>query len=438
MSSQALHYDTIVIGGGQAGLATSYCLTERGRDHLVIEQAARPAHVWRDERWDSFTLVTPNWCILLPGAAYDGEAPDAFLSRDDIVTYFDHYVAHFRPPMRYGVRVTRVEAEAGERSGRSGRYRLEATTIDGEPLLFSAANVVVATGFDQQPKIPAYASALPASVNQIHSSAYRRPSALSEGAVLVVGSAQSGCQIAEELYQSGRQVYLCVGRAGRAPRRYRGDDIARWLVRTGFFARPAEALPSPQARFEAPPHVSGAHGGHTLNLHQFARDGVTLLGRLQGAHDSRIALAPDLHENLARADQFEAEVCEMIDSYIEQRGLGSPRDELPRLRDGFAIEEVTHLDVRVAGISTVIWATGYTFDFSLIKLPAFDDFGFPIQTRGVTRFPGLYFVGLPWLHGLQSGTLIGVGEDALHVVQAIAEEDQQFRPQASEPQRGRP
>lgn len=419
MSNQTLHYDTIVIGGGQAGLAISYCLSARGRDHIMLEQAAQPVHAWHNERWDSFTLVTPNWSIMLPGATYDGDAPDAFMPRDDIVAYLDQYVARFRPPVRCGVRVTKVEAEA---DGHGRRYRLDAETGDGEPLTFTTANVVVATGFHQHPKIPAYAAALPSTIHQIHSSAYRNPAALPEGAVLVVGSAQSGGQIAEELYQSGRRVYLCAGSAGRAPRRYRGDDIFRWLIRTGFFAMPAEQLPSPQARFAGPPHVSGTRGGHTLNLHQFARDGVTLLGHLQGAHDGSITLASDLHQNLAKADQFEAEVCDKVDRYIEQMGLESPREELPRLRDGYALEEVASLDVRAAGISTVIWAAGYIFDYSLIKLPVFDGYGFPIQTRGVTRFPGLYFVGLPWLNGLKSATFVGVGEDAEWLAETIETE----------------
>jgi putative flavoprotein involved in K+ transport len=419
MSNRTERYDTIVIGGGQAGLAISYCLTERDSSHLILEQAAQPAHVWHSERWDSFTLVTPNWSIKLPGATYDGDAPDAFMPRDELVAYLDQYIARFHPPVRYGVRVTRVEART---DGHDRRYRLEAETVDGELLVFTAANVVVATGMYQQPKIPAYADGFPASIHQIHSSAYRNPSALPEGAVLVVGSAQSGCQIAEELYQSGRQVYLCVGSAGRAPRRYRGDDIYRWLMRTGFFALPAEQLPSPQARFAGLPHISGARGGRALNLHQFARDGVTLLGHLQGAYDGVITLAADLHENLAKADQFEAEVCEMVDHYVEQMGLDAPREVLPQLRDGYIVKEIPSLDVRAAGVSTIIWAASYTFDFSLIRLPVLDDYGFPIQTRGVTHFPGLYFVGIPWLDGLKSGTLVGVGEDAEYVVQAIARE----------------
>jgi putative flavoprotein involved in K+ transport len=419
MSIRTSHYETIIIGAGQAGLATSYCLTEHNRPHhLVLEQAARPAHAWSSERWDSFTLVTPNWAILLPGATYDGDAPDAFMPRDALVSYLDHYVARFRPPVRYGVRVTTVEAESMATSP-SLRYTVRAEAADGEPLTFTATNVVIATGFFQQPKIPAFADALPASIQQIHSSAYRNPSALPEGAALVVGSAQSGGQIAEELYQSGRQVYLCVGSAGRVPRRYRDDDIFRWLLRTGFLDRPAEELPSPQARFEGPPHISGTRGGHTLNLHQFARDGVVLVGRLQGARDGRIVLAADLHENLAKADQFESEACEMIDRYIERMGLKAPPEELPRLRDGYAVKELTSLDVRAAGISSVIWATGYSFDFGLVKFPVFDDYGFPVQTRGVTSVPGLYFVGLPWLRGLKSATFAGVGEDADWIVKAI-------------------
>jgi putative flavoprotein involved in K+ transport len=413
---QTASIETVIIGGGQAGLATSYCLTERGHPHLVLEQAAQPAHVWRSERWDSFTLVTPNWSIRLPGATYDGDAPDGFMPRDELGAMFDQYVARFHPPMRYGVRVTAVEAAE---EGRGARYRVEAVRADGEPLTVMAANVVVATGLFQLPKVPASASDLSPDILQIHSGAYRNPDALPDGAVLVVGSAQSGCQIAEELYQSGRKVYLCIGSAGRAPRRYRGADIYTWLSRAGFFDRTPDQLPSPRAKFAGNPHASGKNGGHTLNLHQFARDGVTLLGRLQGAQGASVAIAADLHENLAKADQFETDVCRMVDGYIARMRLDAPREELPQLRDGYALEEVTSLDLRAAGVGAIIWALGYTFDFGMVRLPVLDADGFPAQTRGATRFPGLYFIGLPWLSTQKSGLFLGIGEDADWLANAI-------------------
>jgi putative flavoprotein involved in K+ transport len=243
---------------------------------------------------------------------------------------------------------------------------------------------------------------------------------LPDGSVLVVGSGQSGCQIAEELYQSGRRVFLSVGSAGRAPRRYRGKDIFEWLLLTGFLDRTPEKLPSPEARFAGNPQVSGRDGGRSLNLHQFARDGVVLLGRLASVESNTLRIGTDLQENLAKADKFEADLVRMIDGYIERTGVDAPLETLPTLRDGYEREAISELDIRSAGIGTIVWAMGYDFDFNLVKLPAFDGRGFPVQQRWATVFPGLFFVGLPWLPTQKSGLLLGVGEDAEAVASAIA------------------
>ncbi len=283
-----------------------------------------------------------------------------------------------------------------------------------------AANVVIATGLFQQPKIPPFSANLPVEVRQLHSSQYRNPGTLPPGAVLVVGSAQSGGQIAEELYQMGRKVYLCVSSAGWGPRRYRGQDIVRWMDRAGFNDVTVDQLPSPKMRFAASALVSGKDGGHTLNVHQFARDGVTLLGHIQDARGSKITLAPDLKENLAKSDKFKTDFLKRIDDYIEKTGLDAPPADLPELRNGYDAEVITELDLQSAGISSVIWATGYKFDFSLVRLPILDGDGYPIQKRGITDHPGLYFVGLPWLHTARSGLLFGVGDDAAAIVADIS------------------
>jgi putative flavoprotein involved in K+ transport len=279
----------------------------------------------------------------------------------------------------------------------------------------------MATGRYQQPKIPPSAAGLSPEITQLHSSAYRNPEALPAGAVLVAGSGQSGCQIAEELYQHGRQVFLCTGSAGRVPRRYRGKDVIEWLHLTGLFDLTPDQLPAGMGKFDGIPHFSGTNGGHTLNLHQFARDGVTLLGHLRGAADHKVWLKLDLHENLAKSDQFELEVLNMIDGYVQANGLDAPAEELPRLRDGYAQRIIGELDLKAAGITTVIWAMGYTFDYGLVRLPVRDGDGYPIQTRGVTRYPGLSFAGLPWMPSEKSGFLIGVGESAQHIASTIAE-----------------
>lgn len=401
--------NTIIVGGGQAGLATSYWLKQHGREHLVLDRADRPGHAWR-QRWDSFTLATPNWTFQLPGATYDGPDRDGFMPRDEIVTTFEHYAAGNDLPVTFNVDVASV-APLTDRPG---------YLVDTWDTKYEAANVVMATGLYQRAKIPAFAAGLPADVLQLPSEQYRNPTSLPSGAVLVVGSGQSGCQIAEELHKAGRQVYLSVGSAGRAPRRYRGKDTYEWLALTGFFDRTPDMLPSPKARFAANPHLSGAGGGHDLNLHQFARDGMTLLGHLRGIDDGQLGLAADLHDGLAKADQFEVQVIGMIDGYIARNGLDAPPERRPVLRDGYDRPIITELDVRTAGIKTVIWAAGYSFDFDLVKLPVTDDDGFPVQQRGVTAYPGLYFVGMPWMHTQKSGLLLGVGENAAFIAAHIA------------------
>jgi putative flavoprotein involved in K+ transport len=263
---------------------------------------------------------------------------------------------------------------------------------------------------------------LPGEINQIHSDEYRNPQSLPDGAVLVVGSGQSGAQIAEELYQNGRRVYLSVSRAGRVPRRYRGKDANWWHELMGDYERTADQLPSPRAKFASKPMISGKNGGHTLNLHQFARDGVTLLGRIQGVRDHSILLAQDLKANLARADQFAADFAKRIEEFIAENRIDLPEEALPVLTDGYGVQEIPELNLADANITTVIWATGFSFDFSLVQLPVFDNDGYPIQKRGVTHHPGLYFVGLPWLHNAKSGLLFGLAQDAGHIATTIDEE----------------
>ena len=399
--------NTIIVGGGQGGLSASYFLKQQGREHVVLEQAPQAAQVWRN-RWDSFTLNTPNWMTRLPGAEYQGNNPDGFMPRDELVAYFEAYIERFVLPIRYGIQVTSVKAiEAG--------YLV--STDNGE---FEAANVVIGTGLHQQPRIPAVSANLPVEIRQLHSSEYRNPEALPAGAVLVVGSAQSGCQIAEELYQSGRKVYLSVGSSPRLPRRYRGKDITWWMDVIGIMDKTVDQLPSPKAKFAGSAHSTGKDGGHTINLHQFAKDGVVLLGHIQSMQEDRITVAPDLKENLAKADKAEADFVKQVDEYIESNGMDAPIESLPELSDGFQVEEITDLDLKSAGISSVIWTTGFKFDFGLVKLSAFDDDGYPLQERGVTEFPGLYFIGLPFLSKFKSGLLAGVGDDAAYLAEHIS------------------
>ncbi len=398
--------ETIIIGGGQAGLSTSYHLKQLGREHVIFEQAEKAGHAWRNDRWDSFTLVTPNWSIQLPGAHYDGNDPDGFLPKVEIVAYFERYIEKYNLPVQFNTCVVEV-APLENGSG----YRVR--TSSGE---YQAKNVVMATGSFQKPKIPAYSATIPTNIKQLHSGHYRNPSQLPEGAVLIVGAAQSGMQIGEELYQNGRKVYLATGFAPRVPRRYRGRDIVAWLVNTGFFDITVDKLPSPKARFGANPQATGRDGGHNLNLHQFVRDGVTLLGHIAGAQDGKVLFKPDLRDNLARSDKAEKDIIAMIDKYIEANGIDAPQETLVDMQDGYSVEDITELDLKSANINTVIWAMGYTFDYSFIKLPITDEDGFPIQQCGITQYPGLYFVGMNWLSKRKSPILLGVNEDVEHIV----------------------
>ncbi len=407
--------DTLVVGAGQAGLAMSWWLTPSGREHLVLEARDRLGGSWL-KRWDSFCLVTPNWSVRLPGFAYDGPDPDGFMPRDDLVGYMDRYGRSFDAPVAFGTRATRLEAAAGD-------HRLRVETDRG-PVL--AHDVVVATGAFGVPKVPALAADLPPQIVGLHTDAYRREAQLPPGAVMVVGSGQSGAQITEELHRAGRRVFLSVSSCWRAPRRYRGRDTFWWLAQRGMrgpeFGLPAETvndLQDPRLRLACNPHLTGKDGGHDINLRRLGAEGVTLLGRLQAAGDGRVQLAPDLESNLRRADTFfEENLRPELDEYIELAGIEAPAPEFEQ----FAYDPplLTELDLRAEGIGSVVWATGFRFDFSWIPGLELDGMGYPRHERGVTPVPGLYLLGLPWLHTQASSLLVGVGNDAEYLAGRIA------------------
>ncbi len=405
------YIETVIIGGGQAGLSTSYYLKQSGNEHIVLEKAAQAADAWRNGRWDSFTLVTPNWSLKIPGAEYNGDDREGFMPRNEVVKYFEDYIERFQLPVIYNQNVLSIEP-----------MNHKGYKIETEENIYEAKNVVVATGYEQFPKIPDSAHKISKGITQLHSSMYRNPESLPEGAVLVVGTGQSGCQIAEELYQSGRKVFLCTGSAGRVPRRYRGKDTVEWLSIMGFFNITPDKLPVPVEHF-APPHVSGTRGGHVLNLHQFSLDGVTLLGHFRSADGDKIFIAPDLYENLAKADQFEIRVQKMVDGFVQENGIDAPSEELPQLSYGYDQMVIEELNLKHEGVNTIIWAAGYSYDYSILKLPIHDKHGFPIQTNGIAAHPGLYFVGMPWMPSLKSGMLGGVGEAAQFISSRIIEKN---------------
>ncbi len=399
--------ETVIVGGGQAGLSMSYYLTQKKREHVILEKSRRAGSVWTQQRWDSFTLVTPNWAFRLPGAEYAGPDPHGFMPRSEVDRRFQDYVKQYSLPLNLGVEALRVAPEGPG-------YRVEANERS-----FQARNVVIASGLFQRARVPAWAKNLPPEIMQVAAGDYRNPDQLPPGAVLVVGSGQSGSQIAEELNENCRKVYLSVGSAGRFPRRYRGRDGFDWAHLTGFLNRTASDLPSPVARFGPNPQLTGKNGGHSLNLHQFHRDGITLLGHVLNFQEGRLILSADLKTSLAKADQVENDFIKMIDETILKQGLSAPLDELPHLTDGFEAQEIQQLEIKSAGIGSVIWAGGFRFDFSLVKLPVVDEYGFPVTQRGVTQFPGLFFLGMPWLYHFKSGLLFGVGEDAAYLAEEI-------------------
>ena len=396
--------DTIVVGGGQAGLSVSWHLKQVGREHLVLDRA-KIGDTWR-QRWDSFCLVTPNCFCQLPGFPYDGDEPEGFMLRDEIVAYIERFAESFNPPYRGGVEVRRVGSSRDKE-----RYILD--TSEGE---FEANNVIISVGTHQHPNFPAWGDKLADDILQLHTRDYRNPAQLPDGAVLVVGSGQSGCQVVEDLLGAGREVHLCVGKAGRIPRRYRGRDIIQWLVDAGRYEVPVDEHPDGRAiRFKPHEHLSGRNGGRTIDLRRLARDGVALHGHLVDAEGYQVRFADDLAEMLDTIDEDCRETLALIDDHIARSGAAAPESVLDAV-DWQPTPEPAVLDLRQAGISSVIYGTGFHFDFGWIDLPVFDERGYPRYERGVTELPGVYFVGLHWEHTAGSGLFYQVGRDAKYVV----------------------
>ena len=405
--------DTAIIGAGHSGLAMSRLLSLAGRDHVVIERRETLGGGWQD-RWDAFRLVSPNWTTGFPGQPYDGIEPDGFMPRDSIIATIRRYAETIGAPVVAGTKVRRLTPRS------DGGFVLD---TDHGPL--AANNVVIACGAFHVPRIPEISAALPAGVTALHSHAYRRAADLPPGAVLVVGTGQTGVQIAEELQDEGREVYLSVGSAGRVPRRYRGRDIFRWLEALGLHGRGEGAslptpdqLPTPMARFNGNPSLSGHKGGHNTDLRAMAESGITLVGRIAGVDGERLALAPGLGATLSQIDRFFDEKFQpIIDKYIELAGEAVTPDE--NAWSSYEPPEPDALDLRRAGISTVLWTSGFRPDYTWIDAPITDDMGLPRTRRGVSEVPGLYFVGALWQTNQLSATLFGPWLDSRHIAEAM-------------------
>ncbi|MGD1899022.1 MAG: MSMEG_0569 family flavin-dependent oxidoreductase [Phormidesmis sp.] len=420
------HYPVVIVGGGQAGLSVSYCLQQKNIEHLIFEKH-KVASAWQSKRWDSFCLVTPNWQCQLPGFPYSGDDPHGFMQRDEIVEYVRNYAKSFGPNLKEGVSVNQLSFNQ-----QHGCY--EIATSAGH---YSANQIVVATGGYHRPKQPRMAEQLPLEITQLHSSEYKNPESLPAGAVIVVGTGQSGCQIAEDLHLAGRQVHLCVGSAPRSPREYRGKDVVDWLDQMGYYDIPIDEHPQKESvRTKTNHYVTGRGGGREIDLRQFATEGMQLYGKLDAVHGSHLRFRNDLKENLDYADSVAESIKGTIDQYIEKAAIEAPTEnpyhpvwEPPEQPQAADLE----LDLKTANISTVLWATGYHMDFSWIEIPAFDGKGYPGHQRGISTIEGLYFLGLPWLYTWGSGRFSGVARDAAYIADRIALQHQINLRQAAEP-----
>jgi putative flavoprotein involved in K+ transport len=396
-----VQHDVVVIGGGQAGLAMSAVLRDRGREHVVLERH-RIAERWRSERWDSLRFQFPNWSIALPGLRYAGEAPDGFATAGEIARLIQGYAAG--APVHEHTEVWSVERE---------RDGYVIATDDGR---LQARRVVLATGPFQRPRIPAMAADLPETVVQTDPTHYRNPDSLPPGAVLVVGAGASGIQIAEELVAAGRTVFLAVSRHRRIPRRFRGRDAYWWLDRMGRFEQTVDVLPGRRW----PPHtaVTGVNGGYDIDVRKLAGAGAHVIGRVLGASGSRLVIAGDANRILDEADAAYLEFIDAARAFAPSidEWLGDDDAVTP---DNTAVPEVSEIDITGVGITSVIWATGYQYDYRWLHVDVLDQDGRPLQQRGATAAPGLFFLGLHWMHTFKSGLLSGVGADAAYIADSL-------------------
>jgi putative flavoprotein involved in K+ transport len=405
---QKNHYDVLIIGGGQAGLSLSYLLKQQGRSHLILEKNLL-GHAWRSERWDSFCLVTPNWQCALPGYPYQGDDPEGFMVKDDIVAYIDGYITSFGPPALEGVAVTGVSRDA------DGGYQV--STNAG---VFHAGQVVIAVGGYHTPILPSDAAQLPAGVAQLHSSDYLNPDQLPPGEVLVVGTGQSGCQIAEDLHLAGRRVHLCVGDAPRVARRYRGKDVVKWLDEMAYYDLPVDQHPlGAGVRDKTNHYVTGRDGGRDIDLRKFALEGMRLYGRYEGLTDGVARFGGDLRANLDGADAVYRKINDSIDRHIDTKGIAAPAQAPYEPLWQPAADAPSTLDV--GQLAAVVWCIGFRTDFSWVDAPIFDQRGYPEHDRGITAQQGLYFLGLPWQYTWGSGRFSGIARDAAFLAERIAQ-----------------
>ncbi len=402
------HYPVIIVGGGQAGMAMSFCLGKLDIEHLILDKAQELAHNWQHERWDSFCLVTPNWQCQLPGFPYNGDDPDGFMVKDEIINYLKAYRDFFNPPIQFSSPVSSLSQE-------NGLFHIKTPKQ-----YFTADQVVLACGGYHKPNILPFAQQFPDSMTQVHSRDYKNSKQLPEGEVMVIGTGQSGSQIAEDLHLEGRKVHLCVGSAPRVNRRYRGKDVVNWLNEMDYYQMTIDKHPEGDNAPHATNHyVTGRDGGRDLNLRVFAEQGMQLYGKMKTVVNGVIEFEDDLKTNLDYADNAAKRIRASIEKYIDENNIDAPADQ--NIHSQHLPESPSSLDLNTSNITSVVWATGFKMQFDWLKVPVTDNSGRPIQKRGLTDTNGLYFLGLNWMHTWGSGRFFHVGQDAEFISEQIAQ-----------------
>ena len=407
MQESAQTIKVVVVGGGQAGLSASYFLSKSGIEHVVLERSQR-FHSWKNDRWDSFCLVTPNWQCRLPEWPYTGHDPTGYMVKDDIVDYLEGFANSFEPPIQEGVRVTDVE-----------RFPDGKISITTNKSRWLADFVILATGsYDLQVK-PDFSKNLNPDIVQISSKSYKRPSDIPDGTCLVIGTGQSGVQMMEDLWMEGKDVRLSVGSAPRSPRVYRGRDATDWLYEIGEYSKTIEEQADPRHTEAKTNHyLSGRDGGHEIDLRDFALKGLKLYGTVSHIQNDHIFFKSDLEENLDQADESYLKICRMIDDYIETEGIDAP--DIPVFTKKWKpAKETPSLNMTTEGITSILWCTGFKPDYSWLKIDCLDERGRPIHKRGITSQSGVYFLGLNWLNTWGSGRFLSVADDAEFLVDNI-------------------
>ncbi len=408
-------FDVAVIGAGQAGLGISHFLKQYGMRHIVLERD-RIGETWRTKRWNSFSLNSPNKFNMLPGDTYKGANPDGFDCAQAFVSYLEGYANRFQLPVQEHSRVVSVERN-------SSAYHVTAL-VHGTTRSYACRQVVVASGAMNEPKIPAFAKNISSSVRQFHAGEYRAPSDLLDGAVLVVGSAQTGLQVAEDLIEAGKKVYLSTSAVGRVPRRYRGSDILEWLLKVGFYDVTTEDITDPKDLEVRQPQVSGVGPlGHTISLQSLARRGAAIIGRIESVSGSEVNLQANAANHIRFADEVSRRIKTLIEQFIAENRLNVPPPEFDPADEpdtnALSASSMRVLDLGKEDIQSIIWATGFTGDFSYLKDGVVDGSGRPAHRSGISNASGLYFLGMPWLRKRKSGLITGIEEDAAFVAEHV-------------------